>query len=109
MISGSGIRSRTHESWLWMLSIWCGETFAICVVDLSKRTLKSYREKWARQLVQAIGDIHSKGFVLGSFFGSWSPILTKGSDCIQFLRFRNIPFILDHCFGFSPRMYLYRV
>ena len=103
MISGSGIRNRTYESWLWMLSTWCGETFAICVVDLSRGTLKSYliefprahckldqvtqdhhipwvrREKWARLLVKAISDIHSKGFVVGSFFGSWSPILTKGS------------------------------
>ena len=84
------------------------------VVDISERHLKSYliefprahckldqvtqdrlipwvrREKWAKQLVQAISDIHSRGFVVGAFFGSWSPILIEGLDCIQFWRFKKI-------------------
>ena len=83
------------------------------VVDVSQRHLKSYliefpralwkldqvtqdhlipwirREKWAKQMVQALSDIHSKGFVVGAFFGSWSPLLIEGSDCIQFWRFKK--------------------
>ena len=83
------------------------------VVDASGRHLKSYliefpmahwkleqvtqnrlipwvrREKWAKQLVQAISDIHSRGFVIGAFFGSWSPVLIEGSDSIQFWKFKK--------------------
>ncbi|KAI4136923.1 MAG: hypothetical protein L6R39_007559, partial [Caloplaca ligustica] len=83
------------------------------VVDASERYLKSYliefpkaqwkleqvtqyrlipwvrREKWAKQLVQAVSDIHFRGLVIGAFYGSWSPVIIEGSDHIQFWNFKK--------------------
>ena len=83
------------------------------VVDASRRYLKSYlikfprahwkleqvaqdhpipwvrREKWAKQLIQAISDIHSRGLVVGDFSGSSSPVLIEDLDCIQLWKFKK--------------------
>ena len=83
------------------------------VVDASHRHLKGYlvelpkvhckleqatrdrsipwvrREKWAKQLVQAVSQVHSRSLVVGAFFGSWSPVLIEGSDTIQFWKFKK--------------------
>lgn len=47
------------------------------------------REKWARQLVEGISQLHSKGFVAGTLFGGLSPFITADSDRIQFWYFLN--------------------
>lgn len=47
------------------------------------------REKWAKQLVQAVSGIHSRDLVIGELSGSFSPVLIEGLDCIQFWKFRK--------------------
>lgn len=102
------------------------------VVDTNKRHLKSYliefprahwkleqvtqdrlipwvrREKWAKQLVQAISDIHSRGFVVGAFFGTWSPVIIAGSDCIQFWKLKKTfePTRRNRCYYPPELLYL---
>jgi hypothetical protein len=47
------------------------------------------REKWAKQLVQGVSQIHSKGFVVGTLCSSRSPVLIDSPDCVQFWCFKR--------------------
>ncbi|KAI4198272.1 MAG: hypothetical protein LQ346_002812 [Caloplaca aetnensis] len=42
------------------------------------------REKWARQLVEGVHQLHSKGFVAGKLFSIKSPVLIDATQTIQF-------------------------
>lgn len=46
------------------------------------------REKWAKQLVESVSQIHSKGFVVGSLC-TQPPVIIDGSDCVQFWYFKQ--------------------
>lgn len=46
------------------------------------------REKWAKQLVEGVSRIHSRGFVVGTLC-TQSPILIDGSDCVQLWYFKQ--------------------
>jgi len=46
------------------------------------------REKWAKQLVEGVSQIHSQGFVVGTLRTS-SPVITDGSDCVQLWYFKQ--------------------
>lgn len=47
------------------------------------------REKWAKQLVEGVSQVHAKGFVVGTLCSSWSPVLIDSSDCVQFWCFKK--------------------
>lgn len=42
------------------------------------------RERWAKQIVEGVSQLHSKGFVVGTLSGGRSPVLVDDSDSIQF-------------------------
>lgn len=45
------------------------------------------RENIARQLVERVSQVHSKGFVVGTLWHPWLPIVVDDSDCIHLFRF----------------------
>lgn len=47
------------------------------------------REKWARQLVEGVAMVHSKGYVVGNLLSPWVPVVIDESDCVQFWYFRQ--------------------
>ena len=42
------------------------------------------REKWAKQLVEGISELHSKGFVVGTLFSGRSPVVLDESNTLSF-------------------------
>ena len=47
------------------------------------------REKWARQLVETIREVHSKNLVVGTLWLSKSSIMIDEFDCLHLWRFKN--------------------
>ena len=65
------------------------------------------RERWARQLVKAVSIIHSKGFVIGTQYGFWSPVVIEDTDSIEYWAFRKT-FKVGHTVGsYYPPEFLY--
>ena len=60
------------------------------------------RAKWARQLVQAVSEAHSKGLVIGTLWYTRTSILVDDLDCIQLWRFAQ-----RFYFGYSGCRHLY--
>lgn len=48
-----------------------------------------HREKWARQLIEGVRDVHSRGFVVGTLFRAQIRILVDESDRLGFFRFEK--------------------
>lgn len=110
-------------------------TFMGIVVDRSGKHLKSYlvkfprtkwsiltdklgqdppvpwrrREKWARQLIEGVRDVHSRGFVVGTLFRAQVRILVDDSDRLEFFRFEK-KYIMGYCLGsyYPPEALHYR-
>lgn len=49
----------------------------------------SRREKWARQLVNAVRHVHAKGLVIGTQNGFSAPVVLESSDNIEFWAFKK--------------------
>ena len=47
------------------------------------------REKWARQLVEALREVHSKGLVVGTLWMPGFSIIIDDFDCVQLRRFKS--------------------
>ncbi|KAL8924226.1 MAG: hypothetical protein Q9208_004190 [Pyrenodesmia sp. 3 TL-2023] len=47
------------------------------------------RQKWARQLVEGVHQLHSKGFVAGTLFSAKSPVLIDATQNIEFWWLKN--------------------
>lgn len=61
------------------------------------------RENLARQIVEGVKEVHSRGFVIGTLLRTPLPVLADDLDCLQFYRFRDsyereLPFV----FHFPP-------
>ena len=56
------------------------------------------REKWARQLVEGVSQVHSQGFVVGNLLSFWVPVVIDESDCVQFWFFKQ-KFVVGKCDG----------
>ena len=67
------------------------------------------REKWAKQLVEGVSQLHSKGFVVGTLTSSRSPVLIDSSDCVQFWSFKQ-KFEMGRTLGayYPPECYHFR-
>ena len=63
-----------------------------CSLLLDRATQTQYHswkhhENWARQLIQRISQVHSKGFVVGTLWYQRPAILIDSFDCLYFWRF----------------------
>ncbi|MCJ1429914.1 hypothetical protein MMC29_007829 [Sticta canariensis] len=101
------------------------------VVDASRKYLKSYlieypkarwridrivldpsiswdrRQKWAKQLVETVAHLHSKGFVAGMICTYRMPVIIDSSDSVQFSFFRK-KFVMGRTQGgYYPPEYHY--
>ena len=47
------------------------------------------RQKWARQLVEGVFQIHDKGFVVGNLLSFWVPVVIDETDCVHFYHFKQ--------------------
>ena len=45
------------------------------------------REKWARQLVEGVFQVHNKDFVIGDLLSFWDPVIIDETDCVHFWHF----------------------
>jgi hypothetical protein len=56
------------------------------------------REKWARQLLERVSQVHSRGFVVGTLGFPRLPVLIYSLDCLQVWDFKN-KFVMGHVLG----------
>ncbi|KAL8789478.1 MAG: hypothetical protein Q9195_006803 [Heterodermia aff. obscurata] len=49
------------------------------------------RESWAKQLVEGISELHSKGFVVGTLFSGRSPVVLDESNTLNFWYLKKLP------------------
>ena len=60
------------------------------------------REKWARQLVVGVAEVHKKGYVVGTLLHSRGPLIMEESDCVHFCRFRQTHLVGRKHGGYYP-------
>ena len=65
------------------------------------------REKWARQLVEGVAMVHSKGYVVGNLLSPWVPVVIDESDCVQFWYFRQKHIVGRREGGYYPPEFLH--
>jgi serine/threonine protein kinase len=66
-----------------------------------------HRERWARQLVEGVSQLHSKGFVVGTLVSSLSPVLIDDSNTIKFWYFKSKFNVGVRVEGYYPPEYLH--